>query len=538
MAMEADYVIVGAGSAGCVLANRLSADPTASVILIEAGGRDRHPFIHIPAGFMKLLDHPTITWRYRTEPDPDSGNRAILYPRGRGLGGSSSINGLAYVRSQPEDFDHWAQLGNRGWSYDEVLPYFKRSESWVGGADAVRGADGPLRVSHQVERPPLCEALIEAGTQVGLPRRDDINGRHDGGIGYVQMTRRGRFRASTARAYLAPVMKRPNLRVVTHAQVRRVLLTGRRATGIELTRGGPPERIEAGRAVILAAGAVGSPHLLQLSGIGAPEHLGGIGVAVQHALPGVGQNLNDHYIARISLTVRNARTVNERSKGLALLREVARFALTGDGILAFSASLVHAYAKVLEESATADMQLAFAPGSFKAGQLGELDDFPGLTGGGWQMRPLSRGTLLARSADPADAPAIRPRFLSHPTDCRAMVGGLRFLRRIFAAPALADYIGAEFLPGPDVRSDDELLDYARQNGSTVYHASGTCKMGPDPLAVVDERLRVRGLEGLRVVDASVMPSVTSTNTNSAVIMIAEKAADMIAADAKAAPAAA
>ena len=536
--MQADYVIVGAGSAGCVLANRLSADPQATVVLIEAGGRDRHPFIHIPAGFMKLLDHPTITWRYRTEPDPDTGNRAILYPRGRGLGGSSAINGLAYVRGQPEDFDHWAQLGNRGWAYDDVLPYFRRSESWVGGADAVRGADGPLRVSRQVERPPLCDALIEAGTQLGLTRREDINSRHDGGIGYVQMTRRGRFRASTARAFLAPVMKRPNLRVVTHAQVRRILLEGQRAVGVELMRGGALERIDAGRELILAAGAVGSPHLLQLSGIGDPEHLGGLGIAVQHALRGVGKNLNDHYLARISLTVHNARTVNERSKGLALLREIARFALKGDGILAFSASLVHAYVKVLEESATADMQLAFAPGSFKAGQLGELDDFPGLSGGAWQMRPLSRGTVEARSSNPADTPAIRPRFLSDPTDCRAMIGGLRFLRRIFGAPALADYIGAEFLPGPDVHTDDELLDYARRNGSTVYHASGTCKMGGDPMAVVDERLRVHGLAGLRVVDASVMPAVTSTNTNSAVIMIAEKAADMIRADAGAGAAAA
>ncbi|MBI3517416.1 MAG: GMC family oxidoreductase N-terminal domain-containing protein [Proteobacteria bacterium] len=529
--MEADYVIVGAGSAGCVLANRLSEDAGVRVALLEAGGPDRHPYIHIPAGFMKLLDHPTITWGYRTEADPDTNDRAMIYPRGRGLGGSSQINGLAYVRSQPEDFDHWAQLGNRGWSYDDVLPHFKRSESWVGGEDAVRGGSGPLRVSRQVETPVLCEALIEAGGQIGLERREDINSRHPGGIGYVQMTRRGRFRASTGRAYLAPAAKRPNLQVVVHAQARRILFDGKRATGVEFARGNAVERITARRAVILASGAVGSPHLLQVSGVGAPDHLGGIGVPVHHALPGVGQNLNDHYLARVSYRVVGASTANERSQGLALVREVLRYAISGGGILAFSASLVHAYAKVLEESATTDMQLAFAPGSFKDGQIGKLDAFPGISGGGWQMRPLSRGTLLARSADPLEAPAIRPRFLSHPTDCRAIVEGLKLLRRIFAAPAIAHYLGAEILPRAELQTDDELLDYARRNGSTVYHTSGTCKMGQDPLAVVDERLRVHGLDGLRVIDASIMPAVTSTNTNSAVIMSAEKASDMIKADA-------
>jgi choline dehydrogenase len=291
-------------------------------------------------------------------------------------------------------------------------------------------------------------------------------------------------------------------------------------------------RIMAGRAVILAAGAVGSPHVLELSGVGRPEHLGALGIPVVHALPGVGRNLNDHYIARMSFTVVGARTVNERARGLALMREAARFALHGDGILAFSASLVHAYGKVLEESATPDTQFAFSPGSFKEGQIGALDAFPGITGGAWQMRPLSRGFVEARSPNPADPPAIRPRFLSHPTDCRNIVEGLKFLRRLFAAPAIQRYLGAEFLPGPNVNADDELLDYARRNGSTVYHTSGTCKMGGDPLAVVDERLKVRGLDGLRVVDAAIMPSVTSTNTNSAVIMIAEKASDMILADAR------
>jgi len=418
--MEADYVIVGAGSAGCVLANRLSEDPSVRVALLEAGGRDRNPYIHIPAGFMKLLDHPTITWRYRTEPDADTAGRTMIYPRGRGLGGSSSINGLAYVRSQPEDFDHWAQLGNRGWAYDDILPFFKRSESWVGGEDAVRGGGGPLRVSRQVETPVLCEALIEAGTQVGLERRDDINSRHPGGIGYVQMTRRGRFRQSTARAYLAPASKRPNLQVLVHAQARKLLFEGKRATGVEFQQGATVQHITARRAVILASGAVGSPHLLQVSGVGAPDHLGDIGVTVHHALPGVGQNLNDHYLARISRAVTGTPTANERSKGLALVREVLRYAISGDGILAFSASLVHAYAKVLEESATADMQCAFAPGSFKNGQLGQLDDEPGISGGGWQMRPLvarhpagALGRPLRGAGDQAALPQPPDRLPCH-----------------------------------------------------------------------------------------------------------------------------
>jgi choline dehydrogenase len=525
--MQADYVIVGAGSAGCVLANRLSEDAATRVLLIEAGGSDWNPYIHVPAGFMKMLDHPKLTWGFYAEPDEGTAGRAILYPRGRVLGGSSSINGLIYVRGQPEDFDHWAQLGNRGWGWDDVLPYFKKAENWQGEANEWRGKGGPLFTSHMTDIPPLCRAAIEAGKEVGLDYREDVNTLPHGGIGYCQQTRGGRRRASTARTYLRPAMRRPNLAVVTEALVRRVVFDGRRAVAVEYERQGRVERAEAVREVILSAGAIGSPHILQLSGIGAPEHLARIGIPVHHALPGVGQNLQDHYVARISYSVAGAPTINERSRGLALAAEVARYLLTGKGMLTYSASLAAASVKVLPESATPDVQCVFAPGSFKDGQIGALDDFPGMTAGVWQMRPLSRGAVLAKSPYPRVAPAINPRYFSDPTDRRAVVAGLRFLRRFFAAPALARYVRAEILPGNEVQSDDELLDYAKRKGSTVYHATCTCKMGNDALAVVDDQLRVHGLEGLRVADASVMPTVTSTNTNAPTIMIAEKAAALI-----------
>ncbi len=528
--MQADYVIVGAGSAGCVLANRLTEDPGTRVVLIEAGGQDWNPLIHIPVGFMKLLDHPSLTWGFKAEADPGTAGRAIVYPRGRVLGGSSSINGLIYIRGQPEDFDHWAQLGNRGWGWDDVLPYFKQAENWQGEASDLHGKSGFLTTSPMTERPAACQAIIAAAQELGVEYRPDVNNLPPGAgdsIGWCQQTRGGRRRASAAQTYLKPASKRPNLRVVTKALVRRVLFDGKRATGVEFERGGAVERADAAREVILSAGAIGSPHLLQLSGVGEPATLAKAGIAVHHALDGVGHNFQDHYIARMSCEVSGIETLNERGRGLSFANEVLRYVATGTGMLTYSASLCAASVKVLEESATPDVQCVFAPASYKPGLIRKLDDKPGITGGPWQMRPLSRGYVLVGSPDPRRQPAINPRYLAEDADRRAIVGGLKFLRRLFAAPALARYVVAETMPGPGVATDDELLDYARANGSTVYHASCSCMMGSHAMSVVDSELRVHGLDALRVVDASIMPAVSSTNTNAPTIMIAEKGAAMI-----------
>lgn len=533
--MHADFVIVGAGSAGCVLANRLTEDPNTRVILLEAGGKDTNPYIHIPAGYLKLLDHPKVTWGFTADKESGLNGREISYPRGKVLGGSSSINGMIYIRSQPEDYDHWAQMGNRGWTAADTFPYFRKAENWDGPADDVHAKGGPLFTSLTRDKPALCQAAVEAGQEMGWAYRKDLNDLPHGlgdHIGWVQQTRGGRFRASAARSYLRPAMGRANLQVITNALVHRIILDGKRAVGVEFSRNGALERADADGEVILSGGAIGSPHILQLSGIGDPSHLSGIGVETQHALTGVGKNFQDHFMVRVQAEVKNIATLNERSRGLRFAGELMKYALNGTGMLTYAASLLAASVKVLPESATPDLQALFASASYAPGSRRVLDTKPGMTSGVWQMRPESRGYVEARSADPRDQPAINPNYMAEERDRRTVIAGLRMARDWFNAPALKQYLVAESAPGVDVQTDDEFLAYARESGSTVFHATCSCKMGNDPLAVVDDRLRVHGMESLRVVDASVMPAVTSTNTNAPTIMIAEKGADMIKEDAQ------
>ena len=450
--MQADYVIVGAGSAGCVLANRLTEDPATRVILIEAGGRDWNPLIHIPVGYMKLLDHKQLTWGFKAEADPGTNGRAIAYPRGRVLGGSSSINGLIYIRSQPEDYDYWAQLGNRGWGWDDVLPFFKRAERWTGEEAEIHGTEGHLTTSPMTERPQACHAIIgrrRARARIPARRQQPAARRRQFDRLVPADPRRAPPRQRRARPTSAP---RKSGRTCRSSPTRWCIAccsTAGARSGSNFRAQAGPERVDAACEVILSAGAIGSPHLLQLSGVGWPEVLQKAGIAVQHALPGVGRNFQDHYIARMSCYVRDLETLNERARGLGFANEIMRYFVQGKGMMTFGASLCAASVKVLPESATPDVQCVFAPASYKPGLIRKLDERPGITGGPWQMRPLSRGYVLVRTPDPRDQPAINPRYLAEDTDQRAIVGGLKFLRRLFAAPALANHIVEENVPGPE-----------------------------------------------------------------------------------------
>ncbi len=532
--MEADYVIVGAGSAGCVLADRLSADG-ASVILLEAGPRDLHPMIHIPAGVLKLLNNPLVNWNYASEPEAGSGNRAIHWPRGRVLGGSSSINGMLFVRGNPADFDNWAQMGCRGWTYEDCLPHFKAIESYQPGDDELRGKSGPLKIEDYRTILPLTHRFVEAAQQAGLPFAKDLSGVAPAeGVGYSQMSRNGRFRGSTAQTFLRAARRRSNFRVLTNAIALRILLDGRRATGVRIDQMGRERDVRARREVIVSSGTIASPHLLQVSGIGPAEHLKSIGVDVAHDLAGVGANLSDHYVARVSHRVKDARSINELSRGVGLAGEVAKFLVTGRGALTFGVSSAQVFCRSREGLASPDLQLLFSPASYDPNVFGALEQEPGATVAVSIARPESRGTIMARSADPYERPAIRPNYLSAPADVRVILAGIAQARRIFAQPAIAQHCVLEIVPGPDVRSEAEVTDYVRKFGTTIYHPVGTCRMGEDPMAVVDSRLRVRGLTGLRVVDASIMPLVTTGNTNAPTMMIADKAAAMIREDARAA----
>lgn len=525
-----DYVIVGSGPAGSLLANRLTQQPGVTACVLEAGGPDRSPYIRIPAGFVKMLYNPRLLWPFETEPSAALGGRSIRLPQGRVVGGSSSLNGLVYSRGQADDFDDWARWGNEGWSYREVLPYFKRSEHWQGPGDPTyRGYSGELPITQPDWPHPLCDAFLASATALGVPHNPDYNGASQDGAGYFQRYIHQGRRVSCADAFLHPAVRRGGVDLRVHAQAQGVILEGRRATGVRYRQGGSTQEVRARREVILCGGTLNTPRLLQLSGIGPAAALQSLGIPTAVDLPGVGENLRDHFTVRLAVRARRVTTINERSRGWRLGLEIARWLAGRPSILSLSPSLMHLFWKSHPDLHRSDIQILFTPASYKEGLNYVLDEFPGMSCGVRQQRPESSGHVRLRSGDP-DAPAqVQPNYLLHALDQRVVVRALKLARAVLATQPLADFVDQELLPGPEVRTDDELLDYARRRGSTAYHLVGSCKMGPgsDPMAVVDPQLRVRGVAGLRVVDASVMPQVPSANTLAATLMVAEKAADMI-----------
>jgi choline dehydrogenase len=521
-----DYVIVGAGSAGCVLANRLSADPAINVVLLEAGGPDRSPFIHMPAGYRQLMLSGAVDWGYQTVPQKHCNGRTFHWPRGKVLGGSSSVNGMVYIRGHASDYDGWAQMGNRGWSYSDVLPYFKRAENWELGEDEFHGSGGPLHTSRVQEFHPLARAWLEAGVQAGYPRNPDVNASSQEGFGPLDSTITKGRRASTAYCYLRPALTRPNLRVITHALASRVLIEGGRAVGVEYVRKGRTEVIRADAEVILAGGAINSPQLLQLSGVGDGDHLRSVGIRTVHDLPGVGQNLSDHVATEIQQECTQPISLLKELKPVNIAKSLVRYALTRDGPIAHPGIQAVGFVKSRPDLVAPDIQYHFI--MIMYGEHGRTLH----KSHGYQplinvQRPESVGTVLIRSNDPTRHPEIDPNYLAAEEDVRVLREGVKICRDVLAQKAFDPYRGIEVSPGPDVKTDAQIDDYVRRSAHTQYHPVGTCKMGADPMAVVDAALRVRGLGGLRVIDASIMPKMVSANTNAATIMIAEKGADMI-----------
>ena len=526
-----DFVIIGAGSAGCVLANRLTESGRYRVLLLEAGGEDRNPWIHIPLGYGKLFTNPKVNWLYTSEQEEATSNRRIAQPRGKVLGGSSSINGLVYIRGQREDYDHWRALGNGGWGYDDVLPYFRRSEDQQRGADDYHGVGGPLTVSDPSESHPLCEAYIAAAEQCGYPRNPDFNGARQEGFGYYQWTLRNGLRSSAATGFLRPARRRKNLSVITRAHVTRIVFSGKSALGVEYLYRGQTRSVGTRCEVILAGGAFNSPQLLQLSGLGPAAKLREFGIDVIADMPAVGADLQDHYNHRLMYQCTEAFTLNDvvNNPGRGVV-EALRYLFLRKGFLAMGALYAAGFLRTDRTLPTPDIQASLM--LFSADKPGDnLHRFSGFSLVVTLLRPESRGDVLIQSADPLHAPAIRPNYLATLKDREVMLAGLKAVRRIMDTPTMRPYVAREHDPGTACASDADLLDFVLRRGGIAYHPVGTCRMGNDAAAVVDEGLRVRGVQGLRVVDASIMPTLVSGNTNAPTIMIAEKGADMILQDA-------
>ncbi len=532
MIMETfDYVIVGGGTAGCVLADRLTASGKHRVLLIEAGGEPSSMWIPIPAGFSKLLTNKKYNWLFKTTPEEHTKDRVISVPRGKGLGGSSLINGMIYVRGQPADYDAWAAAGATGWGYADVEPYFRRLENYPLGGDT-RGKSGPFHLDQVHERFPIADAFLKAAVQDGQAFNEDYNSPTQDGFGYYQVNQRNGQRWSAYDGYLKPARSRSNLVVRTGAHVLRLELQGQRCTGVTYRCKGREVTVAASTEVIMAAGAIQTPQILELSGIGCPERLRSLGILVRHALVGVGENYIDHFATRMNWRVKNTVTLNEMARGWRLMREVAKYFTARKGILTLGTGLVHGFVKTRTDLPAPDAQYFMVHASYANAAERILDRAPGMTIGVTQLRPESKGSIHIQSADPFDQPAIRPNFLDSEVDRQCIVNSMKVARRIMSQPAMAHFIAHEMNPGAAVHSDADWLEFARKDGQTIYHPLGTCRMGTDHKAVVDLRLKVRGLDGLRVVDASVMPQMVSGNIQGAVIMVAEKGADLILEDHK------
>lgn len=525
-----DFIIAGGGTAGCILANRLTENGKYRVLMLEAGGEAKSMWVTIPAGFSKLLVDPRHNWKFQTEPETNTHGRVIAVPRGKGLGGSTLINGMIYVRGQPQDYDDWAQGGATGWSFAEVEPYFRKLECYAQGG-AGRGTQGPMHLEQVAERFPISDAFLAAAAQDGQPLNPDYNGSDQEGFGYYQVLQHRGRRWSVVDGYLKPARQRGNLTVLSGAQILRLQFDGPRCNGLVYRQDGREHTVSAAREVVLCLGAVQTPQLLELSGVGAPDLLQSHGIPVLHPHPRVGENYIDHFCTRMNWRVRSMVTLNEMSRGWRLAREVAKYYARHKGILTLGTGLVHGFIKSDPALPTPDVQYFYVHASYANAAERILDHYPGMTLGVAQLRPQSMGSIHIKSPDIAAGPAIRPNFLDAEVDRRSLIGGMQAARRIAGQPAMRPYIEAETSPGAEVETFEQWLDFARRNGQTIYHPIGTCRMGTDANAVTDTRLRLRGLVGLRVVDASVVPRMVSGNTQAVVMMVAEKGADLILEDA-------